>query len=213
MNAMVDAVTDAVEAAIAHSTSHPGGLRRFILQGAIRRVLRDIGQHVSPFAAVSPPDQTPVADLRRHAKPRVHRGHNTPLVFAPATARLPSSAGLRQHRWPRRSRRRCRSRLRSRRRLQRRCSRRRPRFFARGTKVVALRPCAGMTTCRLGHRASPTTSTSRSTFLLARRRSLRSGHHRPEAAPTPQSRLQTSTGTEALSHPRTPSAPVSSPPQ
>ena len=45
MNAMVDAVTDAVEAAIARGNSHPGGVRRFILQGAIRRVLRDIGQH------------------------------------------------------------------------------------------------------------------------------------------------------------------------
>ena len=43
MNAMVDAVTDAVEAAIARGNAHPGGVRRFIIQGAVRRVLREIG--------------------------------------------------------------------------------------------------------------------------------------------------------------------------
>ncbi|EER95383.2 hypothetical protein BDA96_01G419300 [Sorghum bicolor] len=42
MNAKVDAITDAVEAAIARGNNHPGGVRRFILQGAIRGALRDI---------------------------------------------------------------------------------------------------------------------------------------------------------------------------
>ncbi|KAG0520245.1 hypothetical protein BDA96_08G057300 [Sorghum bicolor] len=113
MNAMVDAVTDAVEAAIARGNSHLGGVCRFILQGAICRVLRDIGQHRIP--------------LRRRLTTGLNAGG---------------------------------------------------------------RP-----------------STSRSTFLQARRRSLRSGHHRPEAAPTPPSRLHTVMDTEA------PSAPVLSPPQ
>ncbi|OQU78818.1 hypothetical protein SORBI_3008G053750 [Sorghum bicolor] len=113
MNAMVDAVTDAVEAAIARGNSHLGGVRRFFLQGAIHRVLRDIGQHRIP--------------LRRHLTTGLNAGG---------------------------------------------------------------RP-----------------STSHSTFLQARRRSLRSGHHRPEAAPTPPSRLHTVMDTEA------PSALVLSPPQ
>jgi len=43
MNAMVDAVTDAVKAAIARGNAHPGGVQRFIIQGAVRRVLREIG--------------------------------------------------------------------------------------------------------------------------------------------------------------------------
>ncbi|KAG0530127.1 hypothetical protein BDA96_05G158100 [Sorghum bicolor] len=44
MNAKVDAITDAVEAAIARGNNHPGGVRRFILQGAIRCALRDIAE-------------------------------------------------------------------------------------------------------------------------------------------------------------------------
>ena len=44
MNAKVDAITDAVEAAIAQGNNHPGGVRRFILQGAICRALRDIAE-------------------------------------------------------------------------------------------------------------------------------------------------------------------------
>jgi hypothetical protein len=47
MNAMVDSITDAVESAI-HRGHHVGGLRRFMLQGAIRRALRDISDHRIP---------------------------------------------------------------------------------------------------------------------------------------------------------------------
>ena len=41
MNAMVDSITDAVESAI-HRGHHARGLRCFMLQGAVRRGLRDI---------------------------------------------------------------------------------------------------------------------------------------------------------------------------
>jgi hypothetical protein len=48
MNAMVDSITDAVESVIHRSSNHPGGLRRFMLQGAVRHVLRDIHAHRIP---------------------------------------------------------------------------------------------------------------------------------------------------------------------
>ncbi|RLM70113.1 hypothetical protein C2845_PM17G10100 [Panicum miliaceum] len=41
---MVDSITDAVESAI-HRGNRAGGLRRYMLQCAIRRVLRDITDH------------------------------------------------------------------------------------------------------------------------------------------------------------------------
>ena len=43
MNAMVDSITDAVENAIIHG-NQSGGVRRFMVQGAVCRALRDI-QH------------------------------------------------------------------------------------------------------------------------------------------------------------------------
>ena len=43
MNAMVDSITDAVENAIIRG-NQSGGVRRFMVQGAVRRALRDI-QH------------------------------------------------------------------------------------------------------------------------------------------------------------------------
>jgi len=48
MNAMVDSITDAVESAL-HRGQTAGGLRRHMLQSAIRRVLRDIhAQRIPP---------------------------------------------------------------------------------------------------------------------------------------------------------------------
>ncbi|CAN6195466.1 unnamed protein product [Urochloa humidicola] len=41
MNAMVDSITDAVESAIIRG-NHSGGVRRFMVQGAVLRALRDI---------------------------------------------------------------------------------------------------------------------------------------------------------------------------
>ena len=49
MNAMVDTITDAVEIAIARESTHQGGVRRFALQGAVRRALRDIHDHRTPL--------------------------------------------------------------------------------------------------------------------------------------------------------------------
>lgn len=48
MNTMVDSITDAVESVIHRSSNHPGGLRRFLLQGAVRHILRDINAHRTP---------------------------------------------------------------------------------------------------------------------------------------------------------------------
>jgi hypothetical protein len=47
MNAMVNSTTDAVETAIVHG-NHVRGLRRFMLQGAVRCALRDIHDHRIP---------------------------------------------------------------------------------------------------------------------------------------------------------------------
>jgi hypothetical protein len=49
MNAMVDSITDAVECAIARGLDHPGGVRRFMFQGAVRHALRDIHDHHTPL--------------------------------------------------------------------------------------------------------------------------------------------------------------------
>nr|AGT16076.1 hypothetical protein SHCRBa_014_L10_F_30 [Saccharum hybrid cultivar R570] len=49
MNAMVVSITDAVKGVIHRSTNHPGSLRRFLLQGVVRRVLRDIHGHCTPL--------------------------------------------------------------------------------------------------------------------------------------------------------------------
>ena len=47
MNAMVDSITDAVETAMTRG-NHAGGLRRFMLQGAVRRALWDISDYRIP---------------------------------------------------------------------------------------------------------------------------------------------------------------------
>nr|TKW14981.1 hypothetical protein SEVIR_5G202300v2 [Setaria viridis] len=47
MNAMVDSITDVVETAILRG-HHAGGLRRYMLQGAVRRALHDIHHHRTP---------------------------------------------------------------------------------------------------------------------------------------------------------------------
>ncbi|CAN6234630.1 unnamed protein product [Urochloa humidicola] len=47
MNAMVDSITDAVETAIIRG-NHSGGVRRFMVQGAVRRALRDIHSNRIP---------------------------------------------------------------------------------------------------------------------------------------------------------------------
>ncbi|OQU93278.1 hypothetical protein SORBI_3001G512666 [Sorghum bicolor] len=74
MNAKVDAITDAVEAAIARGNNHPGGVRRFILQGAIRGALRDISDRriaprrlygAGPNAGGRPTTSRPVPRLSR----------------------------------------------------------------------------------------------------------------------------------------------------
>ncbi|KAG0529853.1 hypothetical protein BDA96_05G133300 [Sorghum bicolor] len=49
MNVMVDTIINAVEAAIVHGNKHPGGIRRFIVQGAVRRALHDIHDHHTPL--------------------------------------------------------------------------------------------------------------------------------------------------------------------
>jgi hypothetical protein len=48
MNVMVDSITGAVESVIHCSSNHPGGLHRFMLQGVVRHVLRDIHAHRIP---------------------------------------------------------------------------------------------------------------------------------------------------------------------
>ncbi|RLM62331.1 hypothetical protein C2845_PM14G09810 [Panicum miliaceum] len=47
MNAMVDSITDAVESAIRRGQA-AGGLRQYMLQGAVCRVLRDINGNRTP---------------------------------------------------------------------------------------------------------------------------------------------------------------------
>jgi hypothetical protein len=99
MNAKVDAITDAVEAAIARGNNHPGGVRRFILQGAIRGALRDISDRriaprrlygAGPNAGGRPTTSRPV--------PRC-RGSSSPLESAPVMARRRSLvvSGQRRH--------------------------------------------------------------------------------------------------------------------
>ncbi|CAN6313747.1 unnamed protein product [Urochloa humidicola] len=66
MNAMVDSITDAVETAIIRG-NHSGGVRRFMVQGAVRRALRDIHFNGSTgFRPDAPPATASVA--RRHCR-------------------------------------------------------------------------------------------------------------------------------------------------
>ena len=89
MNAKVDAITDAVEAAIARGNNHPGGVRRFILQGAIRRVLRDIADRritprrlhgAGPNAGGRPTSQHPVPRSSRLEYTGIYPRHG-PTMF------------------------------------------------------------------------------------------------------------------------------------
>ena len=86
MNAMVDSITDAVESAL-HRGQTAGGLRRHMLQSAIRRVLRDIhAQRIPPrrFNGI----RTEGSGGRRPSMPPLppRRTPRTPSTLPPPTA-------------------------------------------------------------------------------------------------------------------------------
>ncbi|RLN23574.1 hypothetical protein C2845_PM07G10030 [Panicum miliaceum] len=108
MNAMVDSITDAVESAI-HRGNQAGGLRRFMLQGAISRVIRDITIHprrsnnirtggsggrrsltprLEPRPSSRPPTHGP-AMLSRRARTMPEMPPLPSSILPPSTSRLP----------------------------------------------------------------------------------------------------------------------------
>jgi hypothetical protein len=104
----VDSITDAVEGVIHRSTNHPGALQRFLLQGIVRRVLRDIHGNRTPLrrSSGSRPSSSrlearhdaryslrPVPRLRRvqcRVWTRAHRRWNMPSASVLSMAESPS---------------------------------------------------------------------------------------------------------------------------